>query len=200
MELLKELLHLLSENWYLGLILCGVMEGSSIPFPGQIIIFYIGHIIVNIEKANIFVPSIYLSLAYTIGTYLPYYIGYKYGTSLPPRNSSRFYKYIKKGSYLFSKYGDMAVFLSRPFVIGNYISYLAGMYKMNLVRHFYLTFLGIYIWSIGSLYIGAKLELTFTIFINLVIQNLENSIFIGLAVLIIIGIISIYMFLPKRSN
>jgi len=55
---------------------------------------------------------------------------------------------------LFIRYGYLSVAVSRPFGLGNYISYIAGMAKMNLKLYLFLTFTGIYPWSYSMLLLG----------------------------------------------
>ena len=52
------------------------------------------------------------------------------------------------------KHGDQIVAFSRPFWIGNFVSYFAGLARMSLVKFVVLTFSGIFAWSLVVVSIG----------------------------------------------
>ena len=198
MESFIELMHLVAAKWYLGLMLSGAVEGLSLPFPSQVLVLYIGHII-KMNSPNMFVVASLFALPYTIASCIPYFIGSKYGSFLLKINP-KYQKHITKGELVFSKYGELSVLLTRPFVVGNYISYLAGLYKMNFLRYFCFTFLGIFTWAICILYLGGQIELTFTLLVKLIAKGIQDSIMIFVGIIAFLGFISLYMKYPKKAN
>ncbi|MCY8755541.1 DedA family protein [Bacillus haynesii] len=132
-----------------GLFLVMFMEGSSLPFPGFIFVFSFGYSLSpgNLNTAFI---AIGMSLTYCLSSLIPFYLGMKFEGFLP----TKVRKGISKGGSFFNRYGIWSIALSRPFGIGNYISYIAGISKVNLFKYLILTFLGIYPWSFFVIFLG----------------------------------------------
>jgi len=141
---------------YLAIIISSALEGASLPFPGFVVLIMTGHN-VYMGKLNLFYGVILGGIAYSIAALIPYFIG----------------KYIKDGLYrflqtklkvpskkidavekFFHKYGEFSVFISRPLLIGNYISYFAGLANINIIKFILLTFFGILPWNLLYLYLG----------------------------------------------
>jgi len=58
----------------------------------------------------------------------------------------------------FDRYGDWAIFFSRLLpVVRTFISFPAGVAKMNFQRFVVYTFIGSFPWCLGLAYIGMKL-------------------------------------------
>ena len=181
MSNLISLIDLMLHKWYLGLIVSGLLEGVSIPFPGQLFVISIGHIFA-IKKMSIFIGAAIFAVPYTCGAFLPYYLGNRYGSSVLMKKPIN---YVEKGRIIFNKYGDLSVLFTRPFGVGNYISYLAGMYHMNKIKFAVYTFLGIYGWALAMLAIGSQLGTHINNLSILVLKNLEDSAFVFLAFIVI---------------
>ena len=182
MQSLINLIDLMLQKWYLGLIVSGLLEGISMPFPGQLLVISIGHMFA-IKKMSIFYGAAIFAVPYTCGAFLPYYLGNRYGSSVLTKKPL---KYVEKGRTMFNKYGDLSVLLTRPFGVGNYISYLAGMYHMNKSKFAIYTFLGIYGWALAMLAIGRQLGTHINNLSILMLDNLEDSAFIFLVFIVIV--------------
>src|SRR5699024_3844897 len=91
-----------------------------------------------------------MSLFYTSASLIPFYLAAKLGSKFPERLKRK----LAKGQNYFNRYGTWSIALSRPFGVGNYISYVAGLSKVNPLKFFLLTFLGIYPWSVVMLWLG----------------------------------------------
>lgn len=133
-------------------------EGLSIPFPSLIILLIAGFL-VSQGQLNLLYVIFIASVSYTIASNIPYLIGYNLNKQL----FTRIKKYIKiKDNHIdeirkfFEKYGEKAVCISRPVMIGNYISYFAGMNKMPIGRFNLYTFIGIAPWAALMVYIGSR--------------------------------------------
>lgn len=198
MDSLIQYINFIAAHWYLGLMLSGTVEGLSLPFPSQPLVLYIGHII-NTKNPNMLMAASFFAFPYTIASCIPYFIGSKYGKFLP-RISPRFEKYLSKGEHIFTKYGEVSVLLTRPFAVGNYISYLAGIYKMNFLKYFCLTFLGIFTWALAILYLGGQVELTFTMLIKSISKSLEDGIIILASIMAVLGLASLWLRYPRKAN
>src|SRR5690625_227105 len=132
-----------------GLFLVMFLEGSSLPFPGVFIVFSYGYIATP-GYLNTALLAIGMSIVYSLASLIPYFIGMKLEKHLPKRIRKR----IKKGIVFFNRYGVWSIALSRPFGIGNYISYVAGIGRVHLIKFILLTFFGIYPWAYGLVMLG----------------------------------------------
>lgn len=132
-----------------GLLMAMAIEGASIPFPGILVILTLGYVL-NITPAQIPVIAAEMSFVYCAASYIPYMIGFK----LEGMIRKRYEKEIGTAQKWFNKYGECSVALLRPFAAGNYISYIAGMSKVRLMKYTLLTFIGIYPWCLFTLMIG----------------------------------------------
>ncbi|RSK28239.1 hypothetical protein EJF36_15835 [Bacillus sp. HMF5848] len=132
-----------------GLWISMFLEGSSLPFPGIAVVVSYGYFL-NPSWFKLIVLAVTMSVIYSIASIIPYYLGARMEGVI----TRRFPKQMKKAAAFFQKYGLWSVALSRPFGVGNYISYVAGMSKVRLGPYFMLTFLGILPWSATILWIG----------------------------------------------
>lgn len=157
-NLLMQLITGLNIYGYSSVALSSFMEGVSIPFPSLIILLLAGFL-TSQGKLNIYFVIFIAAASYTIGSSIPYFIGYFINKGL----LNRIKKYIKISdkhineiNAMFNKYGEKAVCFTRPVLIGNYISYFAGINRMPLIRFYIYTFLGIFPWAALIVFIGSK--------------------------------------------
>ncbi|MBM7583744.1 membrane protein DedA with SNARE-associated domain [Bacillus pakistanensis] len=132
-----------------GLFLVMFLEGSSLPFPGLIIVLSYGYII-SPGYLNSALIAIGMSISYCLASLIPYYFGMKLERYFP----NKLKKGLKKAIAYFNRYGIWSIALSRPFGIGNYISYVAGISRVNIYKYLILTFIGIYPWSYVMIILG----------------------------------------------
>jgi membrane protein DedA with SNARE-associated domain len=132
-----------------GLFLVMVLEGSSLPFPGIIMVLSFGYLF-SPGYGDTAVIALGMSISYSLASLIPYYLARKLERYIPKRMK----KGLKKGQLFFNKYGIWSIALSRPFGIGNYISYVAGMSHVHLFKYLLLTFVGIYPWSYVMILLG----------------------------------------------
>jgi len=172
-DFFMHVINLLVSKWYIALIVGGSLEGLSLPFPSQPLVLYIGYL-VNIKSINFALAGAIFAFPYTVASCVPYFIGLKYGKMIG-NVSPRYMGYLSKGKEAFNKYGDISVLITRPFALGNYVSYLAGIYRMNMIKYLFFTFLGIFFWATAFLYLGAQLAFQFSMLMNLIINNAKES-------------------------
>lgn len=144
-----------------GLFFVMFLEGSSLPFPGLIMVLSYGYLLSPGYIDTIFI-ALGMSVSYTLASLIPYFLGMK----LESYFSKRLEKGLKKGQLYFNKYGVWTIALSRPFGIGNYISYIAGISRVNLYKYIILTFLGIYPWSYVMIILGKYFKGNYETFKN----------------------------------
>lgn len=125
------------------------LEGSSLPFPGIAIVLSYGYLLSPGYVNTIFIAT-GMSIFYSLASFIPYFLGLKLEERLPQRLQKR----LEKGTEFFNRFGIWSIAFSRPFGIGNYISYVAGISKVHIMKYFIFTFLGIYPWSYIMILLG----------------------------------------------
>lgn len=145
----QHVLNILDGMGIFGLLIAMVLEGSSLPFPGVLIILTYGYLL-HPNITEMMGIALGMSLAYSAASFIPYGIGWK----LEKKIKKRFQKKVKKAQHWFHKYGEWSIAFTRPFGVGNYISYVAGMSRINGWKFGLLTLIGIYPWSFIMLLLG----------------------------------------------
>ncbi|MBD8070531.1 DedA family protein [Bacillus sp. PS06] len=190
--MIEQFLQWLNTLGFPGLFLVMFLEGSSLPFPGIVIVLSFGYLF-SPGYLGTAVIAIGMSISYTIASLIPYFFGRKLEKLFP----NRLQKGLVKGKLYFKKYGIWSIALSRPFGIGNYISYVAGMSKVNLLNYLLLTFLGIYPWSFTMILLGDYFNGNY----NAVMDFLHSySIYIYGAILILLICIVLFYYRKTRKQ
>lgn len=178
-------IEILSKFGISGLLFTMAIEGLSVPIPGIIVVLTVGYIL-NLGLIQTLIVSFFMSFLYSISSLLPYNIGYK----LEDLIRKKYSKQINAAQHYFNKYGESSIAILRPFAIGNYISYLAGISKVNKWKFALLTFVGIYPWCVIMLLIGKISRGNIKYAINLAKSySVYFYLFAVIIVLIIAGII-----------
>ncbi len=147
--ILDHLLLFLEHLGQAGLFAAIFLEGASVPFPGIIVVLAYGGLLDFTFQGRIGVAAL-MALVYSLASLIPYFIGHKMEHLL--WNNIR--KGLRKAADFFNRYGIWSIALSRPFGIGNYISYLAGISNVGLAQYLTLTYIGIFPWCFTILYLG----------------------------------------------
>lgn len=131
------------------------LEGSSIPFPGIVMVLGFG----SLERPSFnqsMIVAFFMATSYTLASFIPYAIGRKLGVKVLSIFDKR--KKIKasidKSKEIVDKYGVFTIAISRFFGWGNKISYIAGISKIRYLPYGMLTFSGIYAWSLLMVNLG----------------------------------------------
>jgi membrane protein DedA with SNARE-associated domain len=130
---------------------------------------------------------------YSMASLIPYFIGSKLGELFQKRPK----KGLQKAKDLFIRYGVWSVAMSRPFGLGNYISYVAGMSKMRLTPYFLLTFIGIFPWSFVMIVLGNYFNGSYEAFKSFY-QN--NSAYLYIVAAITLGMITLFFYVKYHSK
>lgn len=142
---------------YFGMFFMTFIESTFIPLPSEITLIPAGYLLFQGQIQLI--PAMFASLSGTLlGSLLNYVIAYKYGRKLFINHSKYFF--LKKGQLLklelyFSKYGNISTFFGRMLPgIKHFISFPAGLAKMNLKLFCFYTLAGSFFWLSTLLYLG----------------------------------------------
>ncbi|MGI6552624.1 MAG: DedA family protein [Bacillota bacterium] len=132
------------------------LEGAAVPFPGSFILALSG-IMVSQGVFNLFTAIAAAISGYLLGALFPYWLGNLGGRPLVLSLTRRF-KFsetkLELAQKWFNRYGFIMVAATRPFFLGNYISFIAGMAKMRLLPFLIFTAVGITPWIVFFLYVG----------------------------------------------
>lgn len=146
-----------SQLGYLAVALAMLAEGLTLPCPALIVLLMAGAACA-VGKLSFWAAVIIAAGSYSLGSLVPYYIGYNIPRlqNLPwvGRYVESSLQALDQVNALFKRYGEQAVALFRPFWIGNLISYFAGLNRMACYRFFSFTFIGISAWSIAVVFLG----------------------------------------------
>jgi membrane protein DedA with SNARE-associated domain len=145
---------------YFGIFFLMVLESCGIPMPSEVIMPFSGFLVVD-GKMLLWVIVLAGTFGNLAGSWLAYWIGYKGGRPL----IEKYGKYILISKHdldladrWFSKYGEWAVFFGRLLpVVRTYISFPAGIAKMNLKTFSIYTFMGALPWTALFAWLGVKM-------------------------------------------
>jgi membrane-associated protein len=175
-------------------VLCLVIfiESSIFPvLPGDSLLFTAGLFIANDTlKAPLWLVCVLVSVSALLGNGVGYLVGYKVGPALFKREDSRFFKkqYVDQTHAFLEKHGPKAIVLARfvPFV-RTFITWIAGMGRMDPKRFFTYTIIGGIAWAAGITILGSLLgNIGF-------IKNNVDSIFIVIVLISVVPIVLEYL-------
>ena len=174
------------------------IESCGIPLPSEIIMPLAGQFLIK-DPGNItgiLAAGFFGALGCTIGSIVAYYIGALGGRPL----IEKYGKYIlinKEHLYMadrwFEKYGEWAAFFSRLIpVVRTFISFPAGIARMNITKFIIFTFLGSFVWSAALGWAGAEFHP----------EDIRNAMrpFDLPIVLIILALIAVYVVRAWRNR
>lgn len=146
---------------WLGVVIMMAIESCMIPLPSEVIMPLAGQYLVGSPDnwGGIMLAGLYGAIGCTIGSAVAYWIGAAGGRPL----IERYGKYVlinmhhlETGERWFAKYGEFTAFFSRLLpVVRTFISFPAGVARMNFTRFLIFTFLGSFPWSAGLAWAGA---------------------------------------------
>lgn len=185
--IVDQILMFLKDLGLLGLFTAIFLEGASVPFPGIIAVLAYGGLL-DLTLSRMAGIAALMALVYSLASLIPYFVGNKMEHLL----WKKIRKGLKKASRFFNRYGIWSIALSRPFGIGNYISYLAGIGNVGLIKYLLLTFAGIFPWCFAILYLGDYLNGNYDRFLVLFDEYKIEFYGIGLLLAILFTVYSIW--------
>lgn len=145
---------------YFGIFFLMVLESCGIPMPSEVIMPFSGFLVAD-GKMLLVLIVLAGTFGNLIGSWAAYYIGLKGGRPL----LEKYGKYVLISKHdldladrWFKKYGEWTVFFGRLLpVIRTYISFPAGVAKMNFKKFTFYTFLGALPWTALFAWLGVKM-------------------------------------------
>lgn len=153
-------INTISSLGYMGIVLLMGIESANIPLPSEVIMPFSGYLVYS-GQFSLFWVAIAGGLGCLWGSLLSYWVGARGGRPL----IEKYGKYILMNKHdldiadrWFARWGMSAVFVGRLLpVIRTFISFPAGIARVNLIRFSIYTFVGSVIWSYFLGWIGLKL-------------------------------------------
>jgi membrane protein DedA with SNARE-associated domain len=146
---------------WLGVVIMMAIESACIPLPSEVVMPLAGQYLINGggDLWGVLLAGFYGALGCTIGSTIAYWVGALGGRPL----IEKYGKYVlinihhlHTADRWFEKYGEATAFFSRLLpVIRTFISFPAGVARMNFGKFIIYTFLGSFPWSAGLAWAGA---------------------------------------------
>ncbi len=145
---------------YSGIVLLMAIESACIPLPSEIIMPFSGYL-VSKGQMSLWGVGFAGAVGCVVGSMAAYWAG-MYGGRPFVEKYGRYVLVSKHDLDMadrwFSRYGEIIIFTSRLLpVIRTFISFPAGVARMNIPRFIFYTFAGSLPWCLGLAYVGQKL-------------------------------------------
>lgn len=150
---------------YLGIVALMAIESACIPLPSEVIMPFSGYLTLESqtfrEPMSLWWVAVAGAVGCVVGSVAAYYAGMWGGRPFVERYGK--YMLIRKkdmdtADRWFAKYGNAAIFISRLLpVVRTFISFPAGIARMNLGTFIIYTFLGSLPWCYALAYVGRML-------------------------------------------
>ncbi|MDI6632264.1 MAG: DedA family protein [Bacillota bacterium] len=145
---------------YWGIAIGMAIESCNIPLPSEVILPFGGFLAAQ-GKLNFFLAALAGNVGGTVGSIVSYYLGFKGGRPFLERYGRYFWISQRELAFAdrwFARWGEATVFFTRMLpVIRTFISFPAGVARMNFKRFVFYTFFGSLPWSFLLTYLGFKL-------------------------------------------
>ncbi len=173
---------------YFGIFILMLVESCGVLMPSEVIMPFSGFLVAD-GRMNFWLVAILGAFGNLIGSLLAYWIGYRGGRPL----IEKYGKYILISKHdlnladkYFAKYGDWMVFFGRMLpVVRTFISFPAGISKMDIKKFSIFTFAGALPWCLIFTYLGVKMGSNWEN-IRAKLHNFDLSIGILLVVLVVL--------------
>ena len=195
------LVHTVGRLGYAGVILLMALESSFVPFPSEVVVPPAGYL-ASLGQMNIFLVILSGIVGSILGSLLNYWIASRFGRDFLLKYSKYFFINTEKFArfeVFFNTHGEITTFVGRLIpVIRQYISFPAGLVRMDLKKFIFYTGLGAAIWCTVLAYVGYFVGNN----IDIIKENIDHImyfIFPALILLVIIYVV-VYKYRNKRET
>lgn len=133
------------------------IESANIPLPSEVIMPFAGFL-VSQGELNLWAVGFMGAFGCVVGSALSYWLGSWGGRPLVEKFGRYIFvskKDIAKADKWFERFGDWAILISRLLpVVRTFISFPAGIVRMNFKRFVAYTFIGSLPWCLGLAWVG----------------------------------------------
>lgn len=182
---------------YAGIVLLMGLESSFVPFPSEVIMAPAGYH-VSQGQMNMVLVIICGITGSILGSLLNYWIAARFGRTFLLKYSRYFFlnhEKFAKFEKFFNTHGEITTFIGRLIpVVRQYISFPAGLVRMNMVKFILYTGLGAGIWVTILAFVGYFVGNN----IEMVKQDVHKIGYVMFPVLALIAVV--YTVLYKRKK
>jgi len=153
-------MNVISTLGYAGVVACMAIESACIPLPSEIIMPFSGSLVAT-GRFDLWLVSLAGAFGCLVGSVAAYAAGYYGGRPFIERWGKWILlseRELAWADRLFSKYGSVAVFVTRLLpVIRTFISLPAGIARMHFGKFCLYSFVGSFPWCLFLAYVGLKM-------------------------------------------
>jgi len=196
-ELAQELVNLIFDWGYIGIVIMMAIESSFIPFPSELVLVPAGYLAAQGQMSIVAIMGSAL-VGSLVGAFVNYYLAYTLGRKFLLKFGKYFF--IKEETLLkmeeyFEKHGHISTFTGRLIPgIRQLISIPAGLAKMDLMQFSLYTLLGAGIWALVLVFLGYFIGTNEA----LIHQYLKEITLVVVMLLVIL--VTVYYRYQKRKN
>ena len=151
-EIINFLVSTIGTLGYFGIFALMFLESSFFPFPSEVVMIPAGYLAFKGDM-NLTLVLIFGVLGSLAGAWLNYILALRYGRGLILKIVSN--EKLEKLELFFTNYGNISTFTGRLIPgVRQYISFPAGLAKMNKITFSIYTILGAAIWSLILVSLG----------------------------------------------
>lgn len=184
---------------YAGVILLMALESSFIPFPSEVVVPPAGYL-ASLGQMNIFLVILSGVIGSILGSLLNYWIASRFGRDFLLKYSKYFFidaEKFAKFEVFFNTHGEITTFVGRLIpVIRQYISFPAGLVRMNLKKFIFYTGLGAAIWCTVLAYVGYFVGNN----IDIIKENIDHIMYFIFPALILLVIIYVVVYKYRKKK
>lgn len=145
---------------YFGVALLMAIESAAIPLPSEIIMPFAGFLVAQ-GKFTLFGIALAGAVGSMFGSLILYAVGYYGGRALIEKYGRYIlisHRDLERSDRFFARFGNYANFFGRltP-IVRTYISFPAGVSRIDIKSFAFFSFLGSFFWSLLLGFIGLKL-------------------------------------------
>lgn len=194
--LAESVVAIINFTGYSGVFILMTLESCGIPAPSEVIMPFAGFLVES-GKFSFWLTVLIGALGNLAGSWLAYFIGLKGGRPLIEKYGKYIFlsnKDLDNADKWFQTKGELTVFVGRLLpVVRTYISFPAGLAKMNFKKFTFYTFLGAFLWSAIFCYLGVKMGANW----EMIREKLHNF---DVAILILVILVIIWFFYRHWKN
>lgn len=196
-DIIKFIVDTVADWGYFGIFAMMFLESSFFPFPSEVAMIPAGYL-ASIGKMNLFAAIASGIAGSLLGALFNYYLAVRYGRGFLIKYGKYFFiteETIDKVEHFFKEHGHISTFSGRLIpAVRQYISFPAGLARMNLKEFSFYTVLGAGIWAtilaLIGYFVGKNEQL---------IHQYTREITIILILTLAVGI-GFYIYMHKKKN
>ncbi len=196
-DIIKFIVDTVADWGYFGIFAMMFLESSFFPFPSEVAMIPAGYL-ASTGKMNLFIAIASGIAGSLAGALFNYFLAVKYGRGFLIRYGKYFFiseETIEKVEKFFKVHGHISTFSGRLIpAVRQYISFPAGLARMNLKEFSLYTTLGAGIWATILALIGYFVGKN-----EVLIKKYTHEISVSLLLVLLIGI-GIYVYFHKKKT